>query len=152
MIQGFCGIYRARFTSPSWFILISISILPLTEPNPPNSESSWILFITHKIHLNKPEKAFLTHAVCEVSYIMKANHPVSNYEAGPYPVLKLPTAGDELHKRWEIVPSQGNNVHLPASNLKTDKHVNDVLLTYFQDYTEKTFRFGHWMIHRVFRF
>lgn len=24
-------------TSPSWLILISISIFPLTEPNPPNS-------------------------------------------------------------------------------------------------------------------
>lgn len=37
MTHGFCGIYLARFTSPSWFILISISILPLTEPKPPNS-------------------------------------------------------------------------------------------------------------------
>ena len=25
------------FTSPSWLILISMSILPVTEPNPPNS-------------------------------------------------------------------------------------------------------------------
>lgn len=37
MTHGFWGIYLARFTSPSWFILISISILPLTEPKPPNS-------------------------------------------------------------------------------------------------------------------
>lgn len=30
--------YRALFTSPSWLILISISIFPLTDPKPPNSE------------------------------------------------------------------------------------------------------------------
>ena len=37
MMQGFWGIQRALFTSPSWLILISISIFPLTEPKPPNS-------------------------------------------------------------------------------------------------------------------
>lgn len=34
---GFCGIYRARFTSPSWFIFNSTSIFPVIDPNPPNS-------------------------------------------------------------------------------------------------------------------
>lgn len=43
MTHGFWGMYRARFTSPSWFIFISISIFPLTDPKPPNSEKIFII-------------------------------------------------------------------------------------------------------------
>jgi len=37
---GFCGMYRARFTSPSWLIFCVISIFELAPEKPPASPRS----------------------------------------------------------------------------------------------------------------
>lgn len=45
LTQGFWVMYLALFTSSSWLILISCSIFPQTEPEPPNSPKALSIIV-----------------------------------------------------------------------------------------------------------